>query len=404
MNNHVTTDIVIFGGGIAGLWLLTRLRQAGFSAILLESGALGGGQTGKSQGIIHGGMKYALQGVLTDEVRAMLEMPKVWRDCLNGQGEINLSRVPVLSTKHYLWSPHKFTSKLTGFIASATLSSKVTAIEKENYPSAFHHPSFKGEVYALDELVIDVPALVRELVRINQDVVFKIEPLTGDEIKFDENGKMQSATVYMAGKTLHVSAQQFIFTAGAGNEIIINKLKKDHIKMQRRPLHMVLVKMPRKHSLYAHCLGFGSRPRITITTHYTQEGEAIWYLGGALAEDGIKRERAEQIQAAQAELQTLFPWIDFSTAEFATFMIDRAEPLQKNGLKPEKAMMFTVENMVIGWPTKLALAPQLATDIMQHLQQLQITPQPVDARELRAWPMPPVAAPVWEDLFCKSVV
>ncbi len=58
-------DIVILGGGIAGLWLLHRLRAAGYAAVLLEKSTLGDGQTIVSQGMIHGGMKYALAGALT---------------------------------------------------------------------------------------------------------------------------------------------------------------------------------------------------------------------------------------------------------------------------------------------------------------------------------------------------
>ena len=57
-----STDIVVFGGGIAGLWLLNRLRDEGNDAILLEADGLGAAQTLASQGIIHGGLKYALGG------------------------------------------------------------------------------------------------------------------------------------------------------------------------------------------------------------------------------------------------------------------------------------------------------------------------------------------------------
>ena len=41
---QIEKDIVILGGGIAGLWLLNRLRNAGYAAVLLESTALGTGQ------------------------------------------------------------------------------------------------------------------------------------------------------------------------------------------------------------------------------------------------------------------------------------------------------------------------------------------------------------------------
>lgn len=403
MKKHAAADIVIFGGGVAGLWLLNRLRQSGFSAILLESGSLGGGQTHKAQGIIHGGMKYALQGTLTSDAYAMKDMPTIWSQCLQGKGEIDLSHVSVLSTQHFLWSQHKFAAKLAGFFANLAFTNKVESLPKENYPTIFQHPEFKGEVFAVDEVVIDVSLLIRELVKANQDVIFKIEPLCEQELKFDDQGKLLSATVYMAGKSLEISAQHFVFTAGAGNEIILQKINSSEIAMQRRPLHMVLVKTPFHYPLYAHCLGFGPRPRITITTHQTQDGNYVWYLGGQLAEDGITRNSHAQIKAAKDELQSLFPWVDFSGAEFASFLIDRAEPLQKSGFKPETFYTKTVQNMTVAWPTKLALAPKLAREILEQIHSSHIQPKIFDTRELRAWPIPPLARPIWEDMFCKSV-
>ncbi|PKM25428.1 MAG: FAD-dependent oxidoreductase, partial [Gammaproteobacteria bacterium HGW-Gammaproteobacteria-12] len=48
MSQSLSTDVLIVGGGIAGLWLNARLRQQGFSTVLLECGSLGGGQSLKS--------------------------------------------------------------------------------------------------------------------------------------------------------------------------------------------------------------------------------------------------------------------------------------------------------------------------------------------------------------------
>ena len=53
-------DALVIGGGVAGLWCLDALREAGFDAALLESGALGTGQSISAQGILHGGVKYSL--------------------------------------------------------------------------------------------------------------------------------------------------------------------------------------------------------------------------------------------------------------------------------------------------------------------------------------------------------
>lgn len=404
MKKIAAADIAIFGGGIAGLWLLNRLRQSGLSVLLFESGSLGGGQTHKSQGIIHGGMKYALQGIMTSEAQVMAEMPAYWKKCLSGKGDIDLSNVPILSSKQYLWAPNKFTSKLAGFFASAALQSHVEPLLKENYPTIFQNPNFKGELFSLDEMVLDVPVLVRELVKRNQDAVFKIEPLCDEGFKFDDEGNLISTTIYIAGKSVEITAEQFIFTAGAGNELIVNKLKQKDLAMQRRPLHMVLAKTPFDYPLYAHCLGLGSRPRVTITTHYTQDGSTIWYLGGSIAEDGVERDSEAQIKAARNELSSVFPWLDISKVEFSTFMIDRAEPLQKSGMKPESSFIKVINNMVVAWPTKLALAPKLADEIIMHLEKIKLSPRLFDIRELRSWPMPPLAKPIWEDAFCKNDV
>ena len=249
---------------------------------------------------------------------------------------------------------------------------------------------------------MDVPALVRELVKANQDAIFQIEPLSGAGLHLDEQDKLLSVTVCMAGKSIEVSAQQFIFTAGGGNEVGLNQLRHQNMGMQRRPLHMVLVKLPFDYPLYAHCLGLGARPRITITTHYLQDGSAVWYLGGLLAEEGVNRDSDAQVKAAQQELASLFPWLDFSAVQFATFTIDRAEPRHERGLKPETAHLEVVQNMMIAWPTKLALAPQLAQEVVSQIEAAKRVPQLFDVQALRAWPMPPLARPIWESAFCKK--
>lgn len=396
-NTPVTTDIAIFGGGIAGLWLLHRLKAQGYSAILLESDALGGGQTSRSQGIIHGGMKYALQGILTSEAQVMADLPARWGACFQGQGEIDLSAVTILSPHHYLWSPSRIAAKLGGFLASATLSSKVQSLAKTDYPDVFKYPQFKGNVYALDEIVIDVPQLVSVLANRYMNAIYKIEPLSVDDLMLDETG-ISTIKLHQSSKTIDLQAKQYIFAAGAGNAVAIEKINQPSIAMQKRPLHMVMVALPFQHAVYAHCLGLGARPRLTITTHYLKSGQAVWYLGGALAEEGVTRRPAEQIQAAKKELMGLFPWLDFSKAEFDSFYIDRAEPLQKNGMKPENATIKSFKNAMIAWPTKLALAPVLADDI---LQQLTIQPSVSHLGELQSWDKPVVAEPAWEAAFCK---
>ena len=84
----LNVDIAIIGGGIAGLWLLARLRQRGYGALLIENQRLGAGQTLCAQGIIHGGAKYSLGGQISDSAAAIAGMPEAWRRCLRGEAEV----------------------------------------------------------------------------------------------------------------------------------------------------------------------------------------------------------------------------------------------------------------------------------------------------------------------------
>ena len=138
--------------------------------------------------------------------------------------------------------------------------------------------------------------------------------------------------------------------------------------MQNRPLHQVVIRGENLPDLFAHAVSIRdlSKPRITFTTHII-EGHKYWYLGGELAESGVKRGRLDQIKFAKEELKDVLPWIDFSECEFSTFRIDRAEPQSKKNLKPAKAFVRFYENTIVCWPTKLALTPQLGDDVLNNI-------------------------------------
>ncbi|HAW25153.1 MAG TPA: FAD-dependent oxidoreductase, partial [Pseudomonas sp.] len=180
MSESLSTDVLIVGGGVAGLWLNARLRRLGYSTLLVDKGVLGGGQSVKSQGIIHGGTKYALSGALTGASEAIADMPRRWLEALAGNGELDLSGVRLLSDAHYLWSPGTLTGNLTSFFASKAVRSRVGQVKGGELPPALQDPRFKGKVYRLSELVLDVPSLIQRLAELSGPGLLKaerIEPL-----------------------------------------------------------------------------------------------------------------------------------------------------------------------------------------------------------------------------------
>jgi glycerol-3-phosphate dehydrogenase len=390
MSESLSTDILIVGGGIAGLWLNARLRRAGFSTVLVENTALGGVQSMRSQGIIHGGTKYALHGALTGASEAIADMPALWRDCLAGTGEVDLRGVRVLSDAHYLWSPGGLAGNLTSFFASKAVRSRVAQVKGSDLPPALQDKAFKGKAYRLTELVLDVPSLVARLAELAGDSL-----LAGERIEALHDGD-KLAGLRVDGR--EIRAQRVVLSAGAGNEALLRELGLERPEMQRRPLHMVLVTAPTLKPLYAHCLGGGPKPRVTVTTHPLSNGDWVWYLGGDIAEaGGVARNEAEQIAEAQRELHKLVPWIDLSAARWATLRVDRAEPSQNNLLRPDSAFLAEDGALLIGWPTKLALAPNFADRVLESLEKSGIRPQANAA--LPDLPHPAIARPVWEELL-----
>lgn len=390
MPESLSTDVLIVGGGVAGLWLNARLRRLGFATLVVDKGALGGGQSVKSQGIIHGGTKYALSGALTGASEAIADMPRRWREALEGKGELDLSGARLLSDAHYLWSPGTLAGNLTSFFASKAVRSRVGQVKGDELPPALQHPRFKGKVYRLSELVLDVPSLIARLAELAGDSLLaceRIEPLLDDN---------ELVGLRVDGR--EIRAQRIVFSAGGGTTELLASLGLQQPAMQRRPLHMVIVKAPTLKPLYAHCLGGGTKPRITVTSHPTADGEWVWYLGGDLAEaDGVARDEAAQIAAAKKELAELVPWIDLSSAQWATLRIDRAEPAQSALARPDNAFLAEQGRLLVGWPTKLALSPDFSDRVEAALARDGIRPGQHPA--LPELPRPPLTGPFWEGLL-----
>ncbi|KIQ00514.1 MULTISPECIES: FAD-dependent oxidoreductase [Pseudomonas] len=390
MSQTLSTDVLIVGGGIAGLWLNARLRANGYATLLLERESLGGGQSVKSQGIIHGGAKYALHGALSGASEAIADMPRRWREALDGSGELDLSGVRLLSDAHYLWSPGTLAGNLTSFFASKAVRGRVDQVKGEQLPPALQNPKFKGKVYRLAELVVDVPSLIARLADLAGDSLLAadaIEPL-------HEGGQLVGLRV--DGR--EIRAQRIVLSAGRGNAGLLASLNVAQPSQQLRPLHMVMVKGPTLKPLYAHCLGGGPKPRITVTSHPGADGEWVWYLGGDLAEaDGVARDEAAQIEAARKELSQLLPWVDLSTARWATLRVERAEPAQSGLVRPDNAFLSDQGALLVGWPTKLALAPDFADRVLSHLERDGI--RPAVHPPLPELPRPVIGRTAWETSF-----
>ncbi len=395
-SSNYFADVLIIGGGIVGLWTLNRLKQQGYNATLLESNALGCGQTGHSQGIIHGGIKYTLKGQLTSSATSIADMPQLWKDCIQGKGEIDLTGTQLLSEHYYLWSNNKLSGKVGNFLLKKILRSHSESISPKEFPEIFNHPQFKGQVLRVSELVIDIPSLIHCLRKNTLGSLYKVASKNGIEVSHDGQAIDHLVVRSDCGKQQRLSAKHYIFCAGESNEMLLSGLAQAPV-MQTRPLHMAMVKPPCNTPVYAHCLGKSSTPRITITSHKNSNDGLVWYIGGNAAETGTSRTPEEQQQFIFNELEQLFPWLQFSLSDIQSFYINRAEIQQPDRKRPNSYFYDQQHNWHVAWPTKLALTPLLTRDIVDTISQ-NTTPMEMTEAVLADWPHPETFCGPWETI------
>ena len=337
----IHTDAVIIGGGIAGLWLLNALRRAGYGAVLLESHRLGSRQTLASQGMIHGGLKYALGGVPSRASETIAGMPERWRACLEGQGELDLAGLEPLSEHTYLFAEQGGLGPLSAFLASKVLQSGAQRLRPEEYPELLRSEAFKGIVYRLNDFVLDPVRLTERLASLGAPHLY-----TASRIDRIHDGA-DSARIEIGN--LRIACRRLILAAGAGNEALLKRLGLP-VAMQRRSLHQVVVRHPALGPFFA-----GS------------DGSWLWCVGGRLATGGIDRSGADQRQFARSELAACVPWIEWQEAEIECFRLDRAEPRQAKGQRPDEAFAEIQSSCIVCWPTKLTLTPDLGQKVLAFM-------------------------------------
>src|SRR5262249_50892654 len=263
------------------------------------------------QGIIHGGLKYTLDGLLTADADAIGEMPALWRSCLAGQRRPNLSAVKLRGDHCHLWRTSSLKSQLGMLGARVGLRVKPEKLAREDWPAALR--GCPGEVFRLDEQVLEPGSLLQEFSRALQSRLIRSE-LTAisnaDKRPVIEFRDESQSTIASAPTTI-------VCAAGEGNADLARRFGFAIETMQRRPLHMVVARgdLP---VLNGHCTD-GSVTRVTITTTATTTRTYIWQIGGQIAEDGINMAPAALISHARKELHAVLPGVDFSRVEWTTY-------------------------------------------------------------------------------------
>lgn len=354
----ITCDVCIVGSGVAALWTAAHLARSGHSVIIVRDGdRWSGAQTLASQGIIHGGIKYALTGAASRASLAISQMPETWAACIRGDGPLDLRTITTLSPRQWMWSTQSLASRFTALIGSKAVRTPMRRVtDASDLCPGLRAGLASCDLYVVDEPVLDPRSIISALASAAERAGVRV---------IDGSARIEQGVVATAAGP--IAASRFILAAGAGNAALSRGLGRE-APMQTRPLHMVMLKgdLP---EVYGHCVaGLSDKPRVTIGWQRAADGQGVWYVGGQIAESGVARSRDEQIAAAHAELRACIPWVPLDGAQWSTLRIDRAEGLTPDGSRPDEPVLTPISPTALAiWPTKLAFAPLVAVRAAQWL-------------------------------------
>jgi glycerol-3-phosphate dehydrogenase len=392
-------DVLILGGGCAGLWLLDDLRRAGARVLLLEAHELGAGQTAAAQGILHGGLKYSLAGLLSSSARMVREMPSVWEAAIAGQNEPDLSAMRSRAAWCALWRGASLKSWGSMLGAVHTLQVKPVELAERDIPAVL--AACPRPVYRLAERVVDPLSLLEVLAGRNRGLIWSVNNPIGAHANDGEFVVQRSDE---PSCKMHLRSRWIVLTAGEGNARLREHFSLSSETMQTRPLRVAMVRgeLP---ILNGHCVE-GAKTRVTITSAVDRAGRTVWQLGGQISEDGVSMTKDAFLGHARRELAAVLPGFRDEGLDWAEFFVNRAERSTASGLMPGDVQIVREGNVLTCWPTKLVMAPLLSRRVRE---QLRLPPRPLTSawqEEANAfsWPAPDIASPPWErELSWKSV-
>lgn len=400
-------DVLVFGGGIAGLWTLHVLLAHGYDAHLVESDALGSGQSVQAQGIVHGGGKYALRSVGdVDAMRSIRDMPDRWRAHHGGtRRDPDLRAATMVNDGCWLWLPKgSWTARLQaiGLVPllrhGGVLACPPQPRPRDEWPEVLREHAQRALLMA--EPVLDTRSVLEALREPIVDRLLRVDgPAKPDDLGPCDpvSGSRRVRLRAPDGTALEVVARSLVFTAGQGNAALLAGVKDEPGRMQERPLLMTVLRgrLPR---LHGHCIS-GGRTRITVTS-LGEGDDVVWQIGGEVSESNADAKPGlGTSRDALAEIRACLPGIDLSGARIGHYRAVRAEARDGRSRRPSGAHVESIgPGLVVAWPTKWALAPLLAEDVLEILAREGVeTHGPRPLHGSGRWPRPVVAPFPWED-------
>lgn len=386
-SSTVHVDVLFVGGGIAGLWLLNCVRQAGYSALLVESERIGAGQSGASQGFVVHRPRTGATVPTDKEAAELASVVGRWRELLAGRAVPDLSGVRVLSEHPLRWTlpEQPGRSLLDRLLRRSPPLPDAAAETGFDIPGVLRHPMRRGSLSTQEGFIVDNRSLLGALLDPVRDALVHTQGAAvmardgGFNLRIEER------------EPVVVRARRTVYTTGVGANLL------GSVSLQVWHQQMVMIRGEGlADDLYINAVNEAGRRLFNISSHRDLTGRPVWYYGGAMVESGEQVDAARQIRNCRRDLGAHFPWLALSGLEFAAHRVDRAAVRMRNGLALLPQLRVE-DQRVVAWPTNLSTMPLLGDRMLAMLRREGIEPRPADLHLLADWPQPALAPAPWDE-------
>jgi hypothetical protein len=306
-------------------------------------------------------LKYALLGQVNETAQRIAEISREWLAAIAGQGEIDLRGTAINAPCQYLLVPSTLFGNLAGAMGHMVFGDHIRNVPESEWPDAARQMGFRGQMVAMHEPGIDVASVIQQFQKLLAGCCYHYDPHNVSLMRTPDGGVAE----FHVGD-LVIAPRQILCAAARGNQWLAGLLG-IQAQCQTRPLKMVFAKgdLP---NAYWHAVGASPKPIFTISSHRAAAGEAVWYIGGGVAEDGVGQTDAALFAATQKAIKKFLPKLNLDGLQWASLPIDRIEGLDPRGHLPERPSYQRIGNVTLGWVNKLTFAPLMAREVLADLQ------------------------------------
>jgi glycine/D-amino acid oxidase-like deaminating enzyme len=373
-HTRVELDVLILGGGVQGLWLLTDLRNAGYTAALVDPNPIGGAQTLHSHGFIHFGHAY----------------PHVYSKSSGYFAKARSSWEKFLSDNRHVAGPPQ--PAFVGFLSLANAlfwedawqASGLRFEKLLNLPTQFHNSALEC-VYTTPQRRISPALLVKHLATTQRPAIVHGRPLSAKISQWGPQIKSVEVLVRTAKGDVGFCPRALVVAAGAGNDGLLLTLGLANAFSERpstrtRRSFMLVVKsearlpLPRLSLLVPDLWLF-------VVSQSLSNGTVVWLVSSGIDQpEGLLNSRPpEAARVVAGRLRFLLPSIfESDSVQFASY----------EGLKSDVVIPHQTEPPIVAptvcaspdlsvmlvSPTKLTLAPVASEMVLELIDARGIKP------------------------------